>query len=494
MKTVCVRAGTIAGLLGLLALGGCASAPLAATRDTVSAQLVNRTGLGLAPAPVPGQLYLPNGIALSNGLVEDEAVLVALWNNAAFSEQLSDLGIARGDLIQAGLLPNPEFVYYPGVPERPFKYLFDFPLESLWLRPIRRAAALRESTRVGHRVTQAGLDLARDVRLAFADVLVARDRARVNQEAVELRNSIAKLAQVRLKEGDISEQEAITARIDSMVATQTLTKTVFDSALAEERLRNLMGTGCDRSPLSLWTGVVPLCVDQDVEELACEAIRTRPDVLAAEEAHAAAEDRLCLAKIGWVRFLGIGDATSGPKDHTFGPAFRVTVPIFNWNQGGIARAEAEVERTANTRMTVRNQVLLDVHAAYTRFAQARAELEVLTRQVRPEVEKAITRARAAYEEGNTPYVVVLETTRQLLDTRTREAELHAELRRAWAELERGVGHKLYPSTFLPGVLAGTPAEAKQPEKEAKPPEKEPEKMPEKPDAKKPEKLPAPEKP
>jgi cobalt-zinc-cadmium efflux system outer membrane protein len=490
MKTTRRIAGIIACLLGLLTLDGCANAPGAATRDTVSTQLVKRIGLGLAPPPKPGQMYLPNGISLGGALVEDEAVLIALWNNAAFSELLADLGIARGDLIQAGLLPNPEFVYYPGVPERPFKYLFDLPIEAIWLRPIRKASALRESERVGERVTQAGLDLARDVRLAFADVLVARDKAKVAQDAVDLRGSIAKIAEVRLKEGDISEQEAAAARIDVLTATQALAKTRYDSELAEERLRNLMGTGCDRSPLFLWKYAAPLYVDLDVEALAADAICTRPDVRAAEDALAAAERRLCLSKVSWIRLLGIGDATSGPQDHTFGPAFRVTVPILSWNQGNIARFEAEAEKAANNRQTVRNQVLMDVHLAHTRYAQARAELSVLVGQVQPEVDKAITLTRRAYQEGNTPYVVVLETSRQFLDTRLREAELEAELRRSWAELERSVGHRLHAPVAPPFAPVGKTVPEKASEKEPeKKPEKTPEKTPEKMADKIPERLP-----
>jgi hypothetical protein len=37
----------------------------------------------------------------------DEAVAVALWNNAAFQASLNDLGFARADLAEAGLLANP---------------------------------------------------------------------------------------------------------------------------------------------------------------------------------------------------------------------------------------------------------------------------------------------------------------------------------------------------------------------------------------------------
>jgi hypothetical protein len=39
-------------------------------------------------------------------------------------------------------------------------------------------------------------------------------------------------------------------------------------------------------------------------------------------------------------------------------------------------------------------------------------------------------------------VVVLETTRQLLDSRLRREQLLADLRRSWADLERSVGRRL----------------------------------------------------
>jgi len=41
-------------------------------------------------------------------LTESEAVLYALQNNASFKAVLIDLKIAKADLINAGLLPNPE--------------------------------------------------------------------------------------------------------------------------------------------------------------------------------------------------------------------------------------------------------------------------------------------------------------------------------------------------------------------------------------------------
>ncbi len=429
----------------VVGIAGCQTAPHAPDRTTVATHLGQRVGHTLPSHTVPGQIALPPGASLDDGITDDEAVAIALWNNAAFQELLVDLGLARGDLIQAGLLPNPEFVYFFGVTDKPFKYAFELPIEAIWLRPIRVKSAAKEADRTAARLTQAGLDLMRDVRQAYADVVLAKERVRVAGEAVKLRGRISELAEKRLKAGDISPQEAATARIDALQAEQDATRIGYDVPVLEERLRNLMGIGPVRGPLPLDPSPPPPCREFDVDALTQEAMAARPDALAAAEAVAAAQARLRFAKLGWVRLLGIADATSGrATGHEFGPGLRFTVPLFNWNQGNVARAEAELERAVRNQQTVAYQIILDVQRAYLQYRQACAELDVLLTKVRPEVEGNVRRAQAAYQEGNVPIFVVLEATRQLLDNFLREAVLHGDLRRFLAELERGVGRRFPP--------------------------------------------------
>lgn len=428
----------------LLGLGGCQTAPHGPDRTTVATHLKQRFGHTVPCHTGQAQVTLPPGAAFEDGITEDEAVAIALWNNAAFQELLVDLGLARGDLIQAGLLPNPEFVYFFPMSDKPYKYLFDFPIEAIWLRPIRVKSATFEANRTAARLTQAGVDLMRDVRQAYADVVLAKERVRVAGEGVKLRGRIAELAEKRLKAGDISPQEAATAKIDALQAEQDATRIGYDVPVMEERLRNLMGIGPLRGPLPLDPSPPPACREFDPDALTQEAMATRPDALAAAEAVAAAEARLKFAKIGWVRLLGIADATSGKESHVLGPALRITVPLFNCNQGGIARAEAELERAVRNQQTVAYQIILDVQRAYLQYRQACAELDVLVTKVRPEVEGNVRRTQAAYQEGNVTIFVVLEATRQLLDNHLREAQLHGDLRRFWAELERSLGSRLAP--------------------------------------------------
>jgi cobalt-zinc-cadmium efflux system outer membrane protein len=427
-----------------LVLAGCAT-PKGHDRAGVSRGVETRFGTGFGITPCAAEVLVPRGLDEGRPLTEDQAVLLALWNNAAFHEALVELDLTRADLVQAGLLPNPEFVYFWPAHDKPFKYLIDFPIEALWLRPLRVKAAAAENERATARLTQAALDLIRDTRQAHSDLQLARDRVRVAERAVAVRERIAELAEIRQKAGEASALEVSTARIEALRATQDLTPVRYEVTVAQERLRNLTGlSGFSFALVPEVTPVEPL-TDAPVEELVAEAVESRPDALAADHALRAAAERLRLARIGWVRLLGLLDATSGRvTGHEFGPALRMTVPIFNRNQGGIARAEAEREQFDRRRQTVHNQIVMDVRTAFARYKQSRTELEFLQLKTRPEVELALRRAEAAYKEGNATYLIVLETNRQLIDTYAREAQLHADLRRAWAELERATGRRLSP--------------------------------------------------
>ena len=290
------------------------------------------------------------------------------------------------------------------------------------------------------------MDLIRDVRVAYADVVLARDRQRVATEALKLRGEIAEFAARRLKAGDFSEQEATTSKIDALIAQQDTVRVGYDIPVAEERLRNLLGLGLLRGPLTLDPPPVPGRQTLDIDKLTLDALATRPDAVAAASLVQAAQARVQFNKLAWVRLLGLGDATSGRVlGHEFSPAFRVTLPLFNVGQGGTARAEAELQRAQRNQQTVANQIIFDVQRANLLFQQAAAEHDFVLNKVRPEVETAIRLAQSAYRDGAVNYLIVLEVTRQLLDNYLRDVTLQADLRRTWAELERSVGRKLPPA-------------------------------------------------
>ena len=91
-----------AALLG----SGCATINGAPTPEEVDAAVRERTANRGIRLEGPDDT-LPPDVNLSDGVTQEEAVAIALWNSPSFQATLADIGIARADLAEAGLLRNP---------------------------------------------------------------------------------------------------------------------------------------------------------------------------------------------------------------------------------------------------------------------------------------------------------------------------------------------------------------------------------------------------
>ena len=156
----------------------------------------------------------------------------------------------------------------------------------------------------------------------------------------------------------------------------------------------------------------------------------------------------------------VADANAGGAGNSnFGPGFRFDIPIFNKNQGGVQTADWTVYQATQNYNAVRDQVIADVQTAYSQVLQAEENLAILQADVIPSIQEALNLANKAYLDGGAPYFLVLQTTSQFLDSRTRELEVTADLRRAKANLDRGVGRKLQSNLTetIPFIPASTEA-------------------------------------
>jgi cobalt-zinc-cadmium efflux system outer membrane protein len=419
---------------------GCSNVPASAGRGTVSAELYDRTGFELGDPAGAGDFSSLNGV---ESLTEERAVALALLNNAAFQEQLAELGVSRADVIQAGLIANPDAQLLFPVGPKQLEATITAPLEALWLRGRRVEAARRLSEQTAARLTQLALDLVRDVRLAYAELDLEKRRLSLFEESSRLRARVASIASARVRAGDALRLEEVSAQVDAVRAAQEARSLAHAVTLAEERLRAAMGAGGERTPLATMLLPDASLVDWDVDALVAGAVAGRPDVRASETGVAAARARAALARYDWLSVSAVADANEH-GDHGFeaGPGVKFTLPLFNRNQGNVARADAELVRAERRHRTVVDRVILDVREANVRYAQARDDLRAWRAEILPALAEVVELAGRAYENGDTPLVQVLDANRQLLDGRGREAQLVADLRRARAELERSVGRRL----------------------------------------------------
>lgn len=414
-------------------------------RPLVSAELEARAGQSLGDDTGPVETSIPPGVDMADGVTEREAVSVALWNNAAYQDLLADLGISSAQLLDAGLISDPQFqMFFPLGPKQ-LEFTAFQAVDVLWLQPVRVRAASLDLDRVTETMVQNGLNVMRDVRIAHANLLLAEQQAELANEAHSLRKQIAALAQKRLEAGDISGLEATTSQIDALQAQATAARAIQDVELAQQRLRVLMGLTMLTDQFHGVANIEADVPEEDVDELVATALAMRPDLRAAEMAIQAASERSELARRQFMNLDAIYDANGQGRDgYESGPGLRFTIPIFNRNQGGRAIADAQWRKAERQYVTVRDMIVLDVQTAHTQLQQAQQNLQLLRKEILPSLKEAEELARRNYENGGATYFLVLQTTSQYLDARMRELQLVADVRRAIAELERSIGMRLSP--------------------------------------------------
>lgn len=417
---------------------GCATA----SKDA-SPQLAAR--LGVPDRPDAGTATaIPPGVSLEDGLTLDEAVAIALWNNPDFRVQLTDLGFARADLLEAGLLRNPVLSLLFPIGPKQFEMTLRFPLEVLWERPRRVAAANVALSRVAAGLEQHGLNLVADVKIAYVELALARDRRQLADTAATELEEIQKITAARLRAGDISELEARTAVIDAARARQDAERAGFDIELRANALRGRLGLSLHPSPIALTTGPAAASACADRQEMLAgllkDAIASRPDVRAAEIAVEAAAARMGWERSRIIAVTAVLDANGeGKAGIEAGPGLDFGLPLFDRNQAGRARAAAEMQRAALAYVAAQQRVGTELTEALTQLSQGRRTLSSWQQTVVTPLEAQVAAAERAFAAGDTSYLFVLEMTRRLTEARLRMREVDADVGRAVARMERAIG-------------------------------------------------------
>jgi cobalt-zinc-cadmium efflux system outer membrane protein len=429
--------------LSLLTFVGCAPGAYFG-RETVAQDVAGRTGYVVAQDHGQPPSACTPDVNLADGLTEDEASLLALERNPRFQELLGQLGITWAELMRARQLANPELsVLFPVGPKQ-LEFTLMVPLEFLLQRPRRIAMAEIESRRVAQELVQEALNTILAARQAHADVLLAQERLAFVRQSLDRRAQLARQAEAGLKAGEVSQLDVAAASLFHQRGQTDLRRTAQDVDLARQRLATVLGLDCLNGPV-IGEAMPALAVaPPNVCDLVNSTLASRPDLIAAANAVATAEERARLARYDYLVFQGfLPDYNDkGEKGAEAGPGLNVTLPIFHQNQAAIARAEAEAGIARRRFLTLRATAVQEIWQSHGRLIQARDEWHVLHQQIEPRAISAYQAATRAYVERATTLPLVLELVRALDEVQARRLEVFGEMRRAAAELERNAGGRL----------------------------------------------------
>lgn len=335
-----------------VALGGCVTSRI--HEDLAGVRRLSRVELprDVASDDVREESSAEVRAMLSRPLTAADAVRIAVANNRALRATLRELGIPRGRLLQAGLAPNPSVMVdlrQSTDPTQPIQMdvEVEYDLTGALLAPARANVADAELEAARLRAAGEVVSLGYRVRVAVYQVQAARSRlviARRSLDALAAARDAARALQTAGSRApiDLSVREADYERERITVAEAEL-----DALTADEALRRLLGVSGDDTALTIADLLPPLPegprdASNNLERAAIEAS------FELRETHARLE--ALARRTGLVRARGalpeIRIDAHAEQDGQFweiGGGARVSLPIFDRQQGNLRATEAEFD-------------------------------------------------------------------------------------------------------------------------------------------------------
>jgi cobalt-zinc-cadmium efflux system outer membrane protein len=424
----------------------------AAARRRLAPVILLAVGTALAAPAAAQDEPVPRVLSL------EAAVRLALERNPAMAAAASGIAAAEGVRFDVSRRLNPavsvEGGNYPLFePSRPgffngqeLTVRLDQEIETAGRRRLRTEAAAATVEAARSTAADTRRRLALEAERAYFDVVLAKSNLDVAQTTMAEIDRVIALNVARRDEGAVSGVEVRRLQVERL-------KFVDDVFAAQLALRNA------RAALLALLNAPDLTIEIDVTEplappeapaplaaadaLQAEAVSARPDLAVARSELARADTETRLQRALRTPNITVG----GGYVRDFGAnavVFGVTVPLqlFNRNQGGVARAEAERRRAEHLAEAATTAVRLDVQQARNALEVSAARVEYIEREYLGNAQQTRDTVLASYRLGSANLIDYLDAQRAFRDTvRTHNQALY-ELRISEVQLAAAVGRPI----------------------------------------------------
>ncbi|MHC4380277.1 MAG: TolC family protein [Planctomycetota bacterium] len=392
---------------------------------------------------------------VAGGLSLEQALQLTLRQQQGLQVELLEIGLAQADLVQAGLLTNPTLdlaIRFPGDGTGTLiDALLGFELMDLWQVPAREQAAGFELEATIARIARQAGDRLATTREAYLRA-VAADEARAISEG-ESRLAETMAAQVRTLEGlgMVDRPTSAAAEMDALRSSARLRKAAGEAGEAKRNLAKAMSVQIPFEEVYL-TDALPAHVDvgEDAEIWVDAALESRLDLqaltnkVAALEAEVRAQERAGLGSLS----LGPNMEDPGDGDKSFGPGLAWTIPLFDRNQVGIAKAEFALEQARHQLAGARAHIAQDVRSAWASHRWSWKALHQQEQEALSMARRTVRQMEDAVGVGIASETKLLQARREALSVESDGVRLRLDLALAELRLERAVGRPLVTSALV----------------------------------------------
>lgn len=272
-----------------------------------------------------------------------QAVDSALMRGGRLAVAIADTSAARARVLSARALENPSFnaAYSKSAPQ--LHFTVDLPIPMPGLRSARIASAQAAARGANYRLRYAKAAIALSADTAYTRVLAAAAKARLTARNALVADTLVQMTIVRRNAGDASELEVEMARVNAGQQHNLAIADSVELAAAVIDLQSVMGLTTVGPTLLVGDSIaLPDTVTPSLSAGTPLRIAAALEDLSAATGSVKVERR---SAIGSPSLMG-GFETRDPSEKGVLPTFGFTIPLplFNRNQGGIAVAQAELQR------------------------------------------------------------------------------------------------------------------------------------------------------
>ena len=289
------------------------------------------------------------------------------------------------------------------------------------------------------------LDLVAEVKARFIDLLAAQERVRIVTASHELARKVRDTAAARVDSGKVSPLELTKAEVEltgrrvelgraerTVTTARTLLAALWHATPAEAATLRAEGD-LRQVPQLPELGILEAALDGNPDVVRWETEQQLTETVVAQEIAAAIPDVALSAGLAY-------EEETGNEAVQF--AISMPLPLFDRNQGNIAAARAEVDRTREEGRAVVIALRADLAGQWHELQAVVEEATAIEREMLPGARKALGAAQQAYQSGKLEYLAVLDAQQTLFEAEMQWLQALSALHQTIAKIKRLIGGSL----------------------------------------------------
>lgn len=448
-RSVALTLATLALPLALTACQSYHAHPL--DEESVSAALTPPADdtLRIQASELEHPILQPISLDLSDGLTPDEAAVVAVLANPSLRAARDARALSDAQLLQAGVLPNPQLSFDTDFPTGPntvgevnaWGLGLDWEMTSLITRNAKVEAATAQQKSVSLDIAWQEWQTAQAARIAVTQLIVLDAQTRLAQEMSDRLQKNLALVRDAVQRTQLTALDLAAAESAANQARANLIDLQGRTEQQRLQLNRALGLPPDRHvPIQTGAGL-PTNIDLPSDDDLTQGIEQRRlDLVALRRAYDAQEANVRRAILEQFPAISLGFHRAGDTGDFYNLGFGVSIsiPIFDRNQGNIA-----IERATR-------QQLFDEYT--NRLFEARSDVALLAAQIRslddqiaaaldaePSLQRLVDTYRAAVEQRQADVLSYYQAWSDLNQKRIDVLSLQQQLEQTRAALEIATG-------------------------------------------------------